>query len=303
MNKSFSVVVLCAALQACTTTAPKPTPAELAARKTSTLNVYDNNRVAIKTATTWTWTNSTSEFLALEVDGRAYNVKDISSVAPLVSKGRSQSPMQVLFASGTKVTTPLENLRWLACDIKKRCQDAGGLDTIMMAISIKDLNNPSGITLGFSSNVANPRTAMMKDSRALPNLKLDTDFVKVLSATETAELDAKVAGILKQWDDRAPEREAAQTAIKKQRDQEESRRIAALRDEKIGTQAYCETRATSSPEMTPTEFVTCSRYGGTDLSELLRLGWNIVSDRVRSGTDDLGVLTFYTHGLTIRKIR
>ncbi|MYM85240.1 hypothetical protein GTP44_25290 [Duganella sp. FT50W] len=298
MKKSNSYLALAfgLALCACTTPAPKLTPEHAAAKRIATLNVYEDNTVALRTNRQYAWTSGV-DILALEVDGQVYNAKDLQALEPQPD-GRNTGVLT--FAAGEKRIVNYDKLTWLVCTTAKRCNTPR--DHFMTAMDLRDMLNPDRIR-SYAGAPTDPREAFMKDSRAYPLLKSYEGKFSI-SSTDRAKADAQtVATILANWDSKAPQRAAENEAAKLRYEKENAARQAAIRDERVGVQTSCEMAGRSTPEISRSRQISCSRYGQTNIDEMEKLGWNVVSVSTQTGTDSIGILTFYSHRLTLQKVK
>lgn len=310
MKKSLYLVATAALLTACGS-APKLTPEQRAALRVSTLNVYEDNRVGLVTKAAWAWTSSPDVILGVEIDGRIYNARDTVSLRRIHGEGsstRRPELIQVELANGQKLFTEPENVNWVYCKTNKQCGKGASiissdyqndLGRILTAVHQRSIEHPETITMAQGD----PRTELMTDSRTRPTLYSVGDTVNMVTGPALTRITERVADVIKAWDDKAADRKAKADANSRAFRAMEQERIAQLRNERVGTQTYCESRATTNPDLRGTTQVSCSRYGNTNTDELMQLGWNVVSHNVRTGTDSVGVYTFYTHGITVQKVK
>lgn len=89
-------------LSACSSAPPKLSQEALTAKRLSTLNVYDDNRVGLKSYrayeshnSSWVWSTDKDRVLGLMIDDNIFNVKDVQSISskPLASRNGSMNEL------------------------------------------------------------------------------------------------------------------------------------------------------------------------------------------------------------------
>lgn len=305
MKHSIAWVALALTLSACTSS-PKLTQQERQAQRVSTLNVYADNRVGMKTARDWLWTASPDRILAIEVDNRVYNVKDVESVT------REQKELIVVRLNNAEpLKAPPNRVRWLACDTSKACTHSADAMTrdwrddlghLLKKIEVAKLKNPDTIKLGRSDITDNPRTAIIDDYRARPDFDQVGDRVIVLQDAEVASLNERLATVLKDWDDKAPERKAREARALEEIREAARQRFEQLRSARIGTPAYCE--RTVQGDLPKDMTLNCPNHGGAHFSinDFEKAGWNIVAINTTPTVDALGH-PFTVHRVSFQKVR
>eukprot|EP01133_Synstelium_polycarpum_P018085 gene18085-21612_t len=235
----------------------------------------------MKTASNWLWTRKSNNILAVEVDNRVYNVKDVESIS------REQKELIVVrLTNGEQLKTHPERFRWLSCDTSKACPNSariltsnynldlkGALNTIEMA----QLQNPDTIKLGRSNIPDNPRTAIIDDYRAIPYFYSVGDRVDALKDAEFTNLNVRIAAVLEGWDANAPERKAREKRELDEIKDATKRRFDQLRNAGIGTPAYCEREIQG--DLPKHVALSCPNHGGRffSISDFEEAGWNVVS--------------------------
>ncbi|MGO4394722.1 hypothetical protein AB4Z46_25515 [Variovorax sp. M-6] len=311
MKKIFPLVALVAALQACVSTAPKLSAQQLEAQRTSTLNVYDDNRVGLKSGDQWSWTTRPEAILALEVDGKVFNVKDIESLAlGAAEKQKSGATLvTVQLASGAKFAAPPKAVFWLACNKEKACRSPAAidqadhrnsLDGILSFIMDRDLKRPEGIKARREGATVDPRNAIGSDYRARPVLRQASDEIKVVKGDDLAALNGSVAAMVKAWDAKASERAEKEAMVIKQYRDAIAQKKAAIQGEKIGARMYCERVASGTLEKD--RALSCINYGDWSIGDLAGLGWNVVNVATSPFVDAIG-MPFTRYGVTLQKVR
>ncbi len=238
-------------LQGCTVA---PTPQEKAARLASTLNVYEDNRIAYQARggswSSWGWSKDKQAVLALEMRGQAYNARDIARVTVVeVRPSRSITyRVTLVLKSGQNITDDVDfngnNVAWLACDTRKACtqrspfgssdyrRDLGG---ILTAITDADLTR--------SEPGRAPGSDLMNDYRAIPSAGSNLREVVFLDEPGKAELVAKLDRLDERWKQvlqRREQQQAAERAARQAREEAIQKEAAQMRARvRIGTQTNC----------------------------------------------------------------
>lgn len=188
-------------------------PEAAQARLKSSLNVYDDNQVWFRSGGTSpfvAWTNDPKDILALQIDGKIYNTKDISRIE-IIEKERKIS---VSLRSGEKITAPyLSNkpdrewdVMWHICDASKACKVGGNFYR----------RDPNGRIGRFLTGVyerdfrvvpeRDPTRELIKDDRSIPT----SSDVQFLTRAQGDEVNEKIAGLSQQWEKIVQAREKKQ---------------------------------------------------------------------------------------------
>ncbi|MBA5690244.1 hypothetical protein [Rugamonas apoptosis] len=301
MKHAFALTSLALALSACTS-APKLTLQEQEAQRVSTLKVYADNRVGMKTVRDWLWTWEPNTILAIEVNSRAYNVKDVESI------NREQKELIVVsLANGEQLKTHPGRFHWLSCDTSKVCSSSGDILTSNYKVSFHGspraiekvkLQNPDTIKLGNSNITDNPRTAIVDGS--IPVFYNVGDRVDVLKDAELTKLNERITTVLKDWDAKAPERAARQEREFAEFKAAAQRQLDHLRNASTGTQAYCE-RALQ--ENLPSGVsLDCPNYGRFSIDDFKNAGWNVAAINTTPIVDGIG-RPFTMYRVSFQKVR
>jgi hypothetical protein len=235
-------------LQACSSTpaTPQLTPQERAERAKATLNVYEDNRVWFKSVSGvsqshYGWTNDGKDIMALLIDGRAYNAKDIATITP--TEARHGYQIAVVLRSGEKISAFLpaggDNVVWLACDTQKVCPQRSRLDT-------SNYNNQfhrilTGIYEGdlLKTPDRDPKYELVTDSRTTPV----RSSVRFLAGAEIDELRGKFARQQERWAQlqaqRAQKQEADRVAQQARERAIESEAVETRKRIRVGAQTNC----------------------------------------------------------------
>lgn len=277
----------------------------------ASLNVYEDNRVGLISPHQWAWTSERDAILGLEVDGDIYNAKDVDSLRRAYEESTSRNKPEVIVIAlrdGRKITAEPQEVKWLRCDGRKRCSDRDSIVNsdyrnkmggILTAVPKRAMERPDTIQM----NGGDPRTALIEDYRSRPTLLSVGESVIVVSGTELDKITEKVSSVIRDWDNKANDRREIAAAKDIYRKAAADTLVQQLTKARIGTQTYCESNATSNPDLRSSATVNCPGYGATSIDQLTLYGWNVVNHNVRTGTDAGGVFTFYTHGITVQKVR
>lgn len=238
-------------LQGCTVA---PTPQEKAARLASTLNVYEDNRVAYQARagyqSYWGWSVDKQAVLALEMRGQAYNARDIARVTVVeVRPSRSTTyRVTLVLKSGQSITDDVDfngnNVAWLACDAQKACTQRSPFgssdyrrDLGRMLTGIHDAD------LMRSEPSRDPASELMKDYRAIPSAGGGLREAVFLDEPGKAELAAKLDRLDERWKQvlqRREQQQAADRAARQAREEAIQKEAAQMRAHvRIGTQTNC----------------------------------------------------------------
>jgi hypothetical protein len=313
MKKAIVLLVLAIALSACTSI----TPQQQQAQRVSTLNVYPDNRVGMKTANTWLWTEDSKKILAIEVRSQLYNVKDVSFIER-VHKGK----ISVGLANGRTLDEIPDSFRWMGCNLAKECEDYAGikasyngknLNFLLKRIIKNELTNPDTMKNERYNVLGDPRIAIFDDFRAIPELSEVGERIDTLNVTEFTILNERVATVLKAWDSKGSERAEAKKIVDAKRAEvmriaeeryrvESKRRYDSFKNTAIGTTTYCE-RAFMY-EFRKDKNLDCQNYGDKSYSvdDFQEAGWDVLSINTSPYTDSVGT-QFTMYRVIFKKAR
>ena len=290
------IVTVVMALQGCVSTGPKLSPEEAAAKRVSTLTVYPDNQVAIKTQdkqgrVSWVWTSKPDRILALEIAGTLFNAKDIKRITTTEDRN-SNLDIVVEFRDGHSRKTyaaykysdgTYSGTRWVECRSNKTCgeayslrstayqQDLGG---ILTAIDERYL-----LSASFERN---PSFEYYSDYRAIPK----GTSMMVATDEEYAQLETRKADMAKRWSAGAAERtKKASSVVKAAADKESVFWEKANRAGQFActTTSYsCTNRGYSEATM-----LDCGTMRFA-LNELQRRGWIVADAKPQWVTKDIG---------------
>ena len=237
-------------MQACSV-APVSTPQGAAENANSTLNVYDDNRVAYQASFRhslgyWAWTSDKNQILALLIQGHEYNARDIAALTS-TEDGPTGYRIAVQLKSGESISSTVKrgspNAAWLACNTQKVC---AGRFIIGGDSYTNDLD---GILIGIYDGVLNaqpkrdPKFELIRDYRVIPDVTSGLSHVRFLSGSEQTALEKSLddqqerwaqaqAELAKRRDEQRTEDQAAERAI--ERDS-----VAMRQHIRVGTQTNC----------------------------------------------------------------
>lgn len=316
-TKSFvspAVVIAALALTACAAATQKPaTPEEAATLRKSTLQVYPENSVTLLSKQLYSWpskgSEATGKFVALEADGKAYNVKGIKSVKTQsggVVSGKMKYTTVITMADGTKVYAPADSLRWLACDRDKDCELLENQSADLMTGTHPEIAKTP--RRNFRSKMfEDPQSSYQKGLAALPELKQDGPDAFEVASEKDSQWWNNVRVQNEKWyqtngqlqnGDQSKKFAAAEKAG------EDARvRVRASANEKVGASVFCQDSASSQQDLPGHVRINCQGLGPTSLDEMQSLGWRVATMQVRSGPNQFNNMTEYVHDITLQKVR
>lgn len=244
---------------------PAPTKEELNKEQISTLNIYEDNTVALYMPNSgiFSWTKYKDRVLAFSVVGNAHNLKDIRKISIVKTSSSGPERLVIDFIDGKKKEFPYYKgynkkynyyaPQWLLCDTQKKCErfqyfaysdsyaasdfaKSGGL----MGVYSRYIGKNAYAGRTFAGNIsAISAIEMMNDYRALP---LDQNF-NVLSDVEFKKLNDDIEmGFAALNDLQAKENEQRNRVNEERRKEEQkiqSDSISMRKSMKIGTQTNC----------------------------------------------------------------
>lgn len=270
----------------------------------STLTVHADNLIGMETDDKWFWTWKPDTILAIEVNGRVYNIKDVQSI-----KREQNELMIVQLVTGEQLKAQRKDFGWLNCSTSKACSPpidivsgsyTVNLDGRLKSMRKDELANPASIKWGRTNQQADPRNAMMDDYRATPRFDRVGARIVVLEGVRLSALNSRVATVIKEWDDKAPERKARDERASREYREVAQRQQDKLRNASIGTPAYCE-RAYQG-DLPPTVTLECPDYGILTMNDFRNAGWNVVTVNTTPIVDSIGN-PFTQYRVSFQKVR
>lgn len=297
-----------AILQGCAPT-QKLTAEELNAKRTATLNVYDDNRVVLKVmdeggrgrraSVKWSWTTNKDTVLALYLGNSLYNVKDISRITSQNNKNDGQN-LVFYFKNGEKKSA-VAGTRWIqgkgmeyfgpmwaACTAHKVCSSWYQINESNYRNSFGNiLTAIDDGNLSASSYQRDPKHELMADYRAIP---LSTDFQElvVLDDASRSDFDKRLNEMSGRWAAQAPvlaaKRAEAESSAKAKEMDAREKAIKAGQVNCTSTTYSC--RSQSYVDQTSLQ---CGNFTST-VGEMRNNGWVIANVNPEFVRATLGVM-------------
>lgn len=125
MKKMLYIIAGIILLTGCVSKPPKQTPEELAEKRQATLNIYDDNRVAVRVPRPtrypsldfWSWNDKTSEALVYSTGTEYYNALDVIKI----TKDQKTYVMTAHLKNGVKKTFNEKDFSVFWCKANKQC--------------------------------------------------------------------------------------------------------------------------------------------------------------------------------------
>lgn len=317
ITKSFvspAVAVIALTLTACAATTQKPaTPEEAATLRRSTLQVYPDNSVTLLSKQLYAWpskgSETTGKFVALEADGKAFNLRGIKSVKTQsggVVSGKMKYTTVITMADGAKVFAPADSLHWLACDRNKDCEPIENQSTDLMTGTNPEIAKTP--RRNFRSKMfEDPQSSYQKGLAALPELKQGGPDAFEVASEKDSQWWNNVRVQNEKWyqtNGQLLNDDQSKTFAAADRAGEDSRaRVRNSADEKVGANVFCQDNASNQQDLPGHVRINCQGLGPTSLDEMQSLGWRVATMQVRSGPNQFNNMTEYMHNITLQKVR
>jgi hypothetical protein len=274
-------------LQGCVATL---SPEQLKAQKTATLNVYEDNRIALKNVAGYNafyaWSDDQNTIVAVEVNGQLYNGKDIVSIENIAGK-RTSSTVTIQLKDGKKINAAasLQNApTWTLCDKNKNCSAKKSFtDTNYMNNLYRIFTSASVPLLESKSHQQPSRDLLRNDYASVPTVSpYSTSTMHFLNDDERQQLDQKIQNAKTVAAQNDAERDAQFAAGKQKYEQEKRTLIAQWAKAKIGAMISCSSNVLDThPSRIPNVPLNCGLSGTLSLHEMHTAGWDLVDSRPR----------------------
>lgn len=234
------------ALAGCAGQKPQPVSKEEASKNLfSTLNIYENNQVYFSkqhgnAPLMYVWTENKDSILAIVIDGKSYNIKDVSKISPDSDYRYSR----IYFKEDKSVVADVNKIYFTFCSANKVCggrysyngSGDGNFKDIMKGVYGRDLAKTP-----WDAYLKSPSSSyFMTDGRIMPSsgytvtLLSDSQISEIKKNTDRFERDVKQ----QHADAKAREEQAEIDRIEKekaiQREAEQMRKTIG-----VGTQTNC----------------------------------------------------------------
>lgn len=271
MKKQFAFLISFILLTGCASNTPKLTPQELAAKRRVTLNIYDDNRVAIRVLRPndypsldyWSWNEDKSVALVFSTGAEYYNALDLIKI----TKGPE---MTAYLKDGTKKTFPKMNFAVFWCKADKQCSYTSiGSMKVVYEMNLREAPK------------RDPKWDTERISTFTP-WRFDNDIV-ILDNAGYTELNRRVENLYQRWAAATPAREAAVLA--------KAEHEVTVREQAINAgQTNCtSTSYNCSGSYSNATALNCGTFQSS-VGEMTKNGWvaaNVSSERVQANLAEM----------------